>query len=95
MTSKWPEPRWLKDIPESEREAACLRFHLNLAILYATPEMSNQAFTDAIGVSESAISHVKRRGRITGELAVAIENVTGREHFPREMFRPDLFTVSE
>ncbi len=94
MTSKWPEPAWLAEVPADEREAECLRFKINMAILYASREMSNQAFADAIGISESAISQAKKRGRITGELAVQIERVCGRDAMPRELFRPDLFNIS-
>lgn len=91
---QWPEPAWLADLPAEEREAACLRFTLGLASLYASPEMQDQELSRKLGHHEAFIGGLKFRGKITAEVAVKIERLLGRELFPRSLFRPDLFDLS-
>jgi hypothetical protein len=94
MTSKWPEPKWLLDVPEHERTAARLRFHLAIAAIYANADMLDQSLSVDLGLALNTVGQIKSRGRITGELAIKLEQLLGRECFPRELFRPDLFLVS-
>lgn len=42
----------------------------------------------AIGCTQNAVFQAKKRGSVTGEMAVAIERATG---IPKEQLRPDLF----
>lgn len=44
----------------------------------------------ATGYSQNAIWHAKRTGRISAEMAVAIDRVTGGQ-IPKAAMRPDLF----
>lgn len=91
--SKWPMPAWHNDLPEEDRPAACLRHLLNLAAIYASREGTATALAQALGVGDTAILQAKVRGRVSGEMAVKLEALLGRERFPRELFRPDLFVV--
>lgn len=93
MTMKWPEPAWLKDYTGVEREAALLRFHLSLAALYANEDGLDRSLSTQLGLAMDTLGQIKKRGRITGEHAVALERLLGRPCFPRELFRPDLFHV--
>lgn len=89
----WPMPAWHDEMPEAERAAAVLRHLLNLAAIYATREGTATALSKALGVGDTAILQAKVRGKISGEMAVKLEALLGRELFPRELFRPDLFVV--
>lgn len=46
-----------------------------------------------LGLGKNAILQAKTRGRISGKMAVQLESLLGRELFPRELFRPDLFLI--
>lgn len=89
----WPMPAWHDELPEAEKAGAKLRHLLNLAATYATQEGTATALSRALGVGDTAILQAKVRGKISGEMAVKLESLLGRELFPRELFRPDLFVV--
>jgi len=91
--NKWPMPAWHDDLPEGERAAAALRHLLSLAALFASREGTATALAKALGVGNTAVLQAKVRGKISGEMAVQIEALLGRDLFPRELFRPDLFVV--
>ena len=93
LQTKWPMPAWHDEVPEAERAAACLRHLLNLAALYASREGTATSLAKALGVGDTAILQAKVRGKISGEMAVKLETLLGRELFAREIFRPDLFIV--
>jgi hypothetical protein len=93
LSKTWPMPAWHGDVPEEEKSAATTRHLLNLAAIYATREGTATALSKALGVGDTAILQCKVRGRISGEMAVKLEALLGRELFPRELFRPDLFVV--
>lgn len=89
-----PAPAWVttRQTPESVDHAK-LCFLVRLAALYHNEKGSLGRLSLAIGLSEPALAMACKRGQITGEVAVAIESAIGRSLFPREMFRPDLFTL--
>lgn len=89
-----PTPAWVMrhETPESV-DRAKLAFLLRLAALYHNPTGSVAELSEACGFSNSALHMALKRDRITAEVAVAIERVVGRELFPREMLRSDLFTL--
>jgi hypothetical protein len=89
----WPMPAWHEELPEAEQGKSALRHHLNLAAIYATREGTATALSHALGMGDTAILQAKVRGKISGEMAVKIESLLGRDLFPRELFRPDLFIV--
>ena len=90
---KWPVPAWQESLPTEEKGKAAIRSLLSLAAIYASEAGTASALAEALGVRSTAILQAKARGRISGELAVKIETLLGRELFPRELFRPDLFIV--
>lgn len=48
----------------------------------------------ALNHSEHALYQAIFKGVISPELAIKLETVLGRERFPREFFRPDIFVVA-
>ena len=85
-------PDWAESIPEEEREAAITRFWLRLAALYHSPEGIVTILSKDLGLRPNSLATYTR---INPRLAVNLENLLGREHFPRELFIPDLFLVQE
>lgn len=79
-------------VEETERRAAETRFILKVAALYFTPLGSVAALANTCGYHEKSFSGLRQ---ITPELAIKLEGLLGREHFPREFFRPDLFKLPE
>ncbi|WP_288959839.1 hypothetical protein [uncultured Sulfitobacter sp.] len=91
----WPTPLWLGDTKPADREKAELDYHLRLAAIYATKEGTLTALSVAMGYKEDYLAVTKSRGSLPPKTAIAIEDFCGRERFPRELFRPDLFTLPE
>jgi len=52
---------------------------------------SEHRLAAAIGYSQHAVWHARRRGRVSAEMAVAIDKFTNGE-VPKHALRPDLFT---
>lgn len=91
---KWPEPGWLGTIPdEIEREAERVRLVLSLACLYHSQKGSPATLAEAIGMTPNAFAIMKSRGKVSPQNAIALEGELGRDLFPREAFRPDLFEI--
>lgn len=55
---------------------------------------SEEKLGKAIGYSQNAIWHAKRRGRVTAEMAIGIERATNGA-IPKHRLRPDLFQQIE
>lgn len=91
--NQWPMPSWLDSVPEDERDATKLRILLSLAAIYASECGTASRLAECLGAGPSAILQAKARGKISGEMAVKLEALLGRELFPRELFRPDLFLI--
>lgn len=72
-----------------------LDFLFRLAALYHNRQGSLRALAEAIGRSNSFFTVTAASGKISGDDAVAIEKAVGRDLFPRELLRPDLFTIAE
>lgn len=91
---KWPEPSWLSEItdPRDKAEAAA-KFTLALAALYCTPKGNLDDLSRACNSSPSRVRVSRKLGRVTPQLAIAIEACLGRELFPRELFCPDHFVA--
>jgi hypothetical protein len=79
-------------IDETERRAAETRFLLKLAALYASPGASVSTLAESCGYHPKSFAAFQN---ISPELALKLEGVLGRELFPREFFRPDLFCIPE
>ena len=92
--NKWPLPPWLTAIEEAEeQDAAHTRFLLSLACIYYSAKGKPGSLAQAIGMTANAFSICKSRGRISPHTALAIEKALGRDLFPREVFRHDLFLL--
>lgn len=90
--SPWPSPSWLDGITDdSEREAARHRYLLNLACVFHSPTGRVADLATALGVSPNAFALAKMRGKVPPEMAIDIERILGRDHFPRELFHPALY----
>ena len=94
VTNQWPMPAWHDSVPEPDKQAACVRLLLSLAAIYATEAGTLGALAAALDEKPEAIRQARARGRITPEIAIKIETLLGRERFPREIFRPDLFVIA-
>lgn len=94
VENQWPMPKWLGEIPDVERQPATTRFLLCLAAIYIKDRGSTADLARELGLNANQINVMKARGQVSGEIAVKIETLLGRETFPRELFRPDLFLIS-
>lgn len=83
-------PSWLGELPEDDRPTAKCRFLLRLAAVYFSPAGQLNVLSEALGLHRNSLSTYDS---IPADMAVKLEALLGREHFPRELFRPDLFTV--
>lgn len=86
-----PLPAYIAEITdESERRKAEAQFQLRLAALYASRGGTLAHLAKSCGQHEKSLTAYTQ---ISPELAIRIEKLLGREHFPREFFRPDLFII--
>lgn len=91
-----PLPVWVSSSPPGESlDKAKLCFIIRLAALYHNDKGSVGQLALACGLAESTLHQALKRGEIAPGHAVAIETATGRSLFPRELFRPDLFTIPQ
>lgn len=91
-TGTWPSPAWLND--DDLPEQAKLRFLLRLAAIYHNPKGSLQDLSRAVGYADNGLNQAILNQSVTPECAIKLEGLLGREHFPRELFRPDIFNVA-
>jgi hypothetical protein len=92
---QWPTPVWHESVPAEEKPAASIRLLLSLAAVYASEEGTASALADRLGIGKNAILKARSRGAVSAEMAVQLESLLGRDLFPRELFRPDIFVVAE
>lgn len=77
-------PDWVK--PEHYQ-----RFAVRLAALYFCEEGSLGALSKALGYSSTAL-HMALTGKgLNADHCIKLETLLGRDQFPREFFRPDIF----
>lgn len=94
MSFEWPTPVWLDEIADpADREHAKTRFFLSLAALYAHESGNAKPASQQFGFNGAQIAVARCRGVITADMAIAMERKLGRDLFPRELFRPDLFSI--
>lgn len=91
--SPFPEPKWLQTLPAAERPAARLRWILEIAASYATPEGTMTALSRLCDKSDSTVGKAKFDGQISARLAIKIEQVIGRDIMPREVICPEFFAI--
>lgn len=90
---QWPMPGWLAALPDDAAKVAKTRFLLCLAASYSGDRGSLSKLGRRLGVPAQTIHGAADRGQVTPEMAIALEALLGRELFPRELFRPDLFEL--
>lgn len=83
-------PSYLDSLPEDQAKIGRCRFLIRLAALHYSPDGSVKTLSESLGLHPGTLAGVSN---ISGELAVKLETVLGRDKFPRELFRPDLFVV--
>lgn len=76
-------PDWVK--PEQRQ-----LFVLRLAAVYHNEAGSIREMSAEIGAGSTLHMALSSKG-LTAEHCIALEGLLGREHFPREFFRPDIF----
>lgn len=86
-----PLPKYLESLEGDELKSARCRFLIRLCALHYSSEGRVNVLSERLGLNPNSLSQATN---ITPELAVKIEELLGREHFPRELFRPDVFEVS-
>ena len=84
---QFPIPGWAT--PDDRVE-----FTIRLAALYHGMEGSLGDLSEALGGSRSLLHMaLKSKGGINAQTCIRLEELLGREHFPREFFRPDIFVA--
>lgn len=87
----FPLPKYLESMGEDDARSARCRYLIRLAALHYSPEGRVNSLSERLGLSSNTLAQLTN---ISPELAVRLEDVLGREHFPRELFRPDVFEVT-
>lgn len=82
----FPVPLWAE--PEDHQ-----RFAVALAALYHNKTGSVSALSQALGLSHATLSMALNGSGLSSQTCMALEALLGRETFPREFFRPDLFAL--
>lgn len=79
-----PVPAWVA--PEQRQE-----FAVRLAALYHNRTGSLGLLSEAMGLSKPALHQALSYKGLNASHCIKLESVLGRELFPREFFRPDIF----
>lgn len=80
-------PEW---VTPADRQA----FVVRLAALYHNPTGSLGVLSEAMGGSRSLLHMaLKSPGGLNAQHCIRLEELLGRDHFPREFFRPDIFVA--
>lgn len=83
--SKFHIPAWVE--PEQRTE-----FVVRLAALYHSMDGSLATLSESLGGSRSMLHMaLKSKGGVNAQTCIKLEEIMGRENFPREFFRPDIF----
>lgn len=86
-SAHFPIPAWVE--PEQRVE-----FALRLAALYHHKSGSLGKLSEALNGSSSMLHMaLKNPGGLTAKTCIQLEELLGREVFPREFFRPDIFVA--
>jgi|SRR5690349_3709939 len=91
---KWPEPAWIAELPKEKRGPAKVRYYLSVAAAWHSEAGTLTELSRSLGRHEAHLNVSRKRGKVSPELAVEIEQKLGRECFPRELFN-DIFTVAD
>lgn len=87
QSDKFAIPAWVE--PEQRAE-----FAVRLAALYYKMDGSLGDLSEALGGSRSLLHMaLKSKGGVNAQTCIKLEELLGRETFPREFFRPDIFVA--
>lgn len=67
------------------------RFALRLAALYFSKDGSMGTLSQALGYTRPALQMALNYKGLNAQHCIKLEELLGRDHFPREFFRPDIF----
>lgn len=67
------------------------RFAVRLAALYFSEAGELSALSEGLGYSRSALHMALNTNGLNADHCIKLEKLLGREWFPREFFRPDIF----
>lgn len=79
-----PVPEWVG--PEQRQE-----FVVRLAALYHNQKGSLGTLSEAMGGSRALLHMALKTNGLNADHCIKLEKVLGRDAFPREFFRPDIF----
>jgi len=85
-------PAWLNDLPEDQRALGRAHFLLKIAALYNSPTKGMRGLSAAIGLDPNTLSAMLHQRQLPSvETCIKVEALLGRDIFPRELMRPDIF----
>ena len=79
-----PVPSWVEPAQRQE-------FAIRLAAVYHNPTGSIGTLSEDIGLSRTALHMALSYKGLNADHCIKLEEKLGREFFPREFFRPDIF----
>lgn len=85
-------PAYIESLPEDERKTAECRFLIRQAALYYSPTGALRNLSVALGFNANSLSSLEA---ISPKTAVRLEELLGKELFPRHLFCPDIFEAAE
>jgi hypothetical protein len=85
-------PKYCAEVEGFDPKTIRARFMIRLAALYYSPSGQLSDMSKALGFHSGTLAGLNE---ISPKLAIGIEELLGRERFPRELLRPDLFLVTE
>lgn len=86
------DPAYLADLHRDDQGPARCRFLIRIAALYYSPEGRVSSLSEALGFHPGTLAGTST---ITPEVAIKLEELLGRDLFPRSLFRPDLFVLQD
>lgn len=87
-------PPRLDTLSEPKRSSEIIHYLIRLAALHHNRDGNLRMLGRACGFSHNTLFMAASRGHMSPAMAIKLEEVLGREYFPREVFRPDIFVVS-
>lgn len=85
-------PPYINGLAAEEKSIAATRFLIRLAALHYSVGGTVAALSEGLGLHPNTLAGTTV---ITAEMAIRLEEILGRDRFPRAVFRPDLFLIEE
>jgi hypothetical protein len=81
-------PAWIGQLEPDAQEKARCRYLLRLAALHYSSAGHLAVLSKACGLAAGSLAQLDQ---VSATLAIRLEAALGRDAFPRQLFRPDLF----